>query len=59
MEALSHARSWCDCVHGKASWAEVTRRVVTDLGYFALGGRKTDDTSLLLGVRIMDINPLT
>lgn len=59
LEALSHARSWCDCVLGKESWAEVARRVVTDLGYFALGGTKTHDASLLLGVRMLDIKPLT
>lgn len=59
INVLEHCRAWSNHVLGEHAWGEVTARVVTDLAFYAGGGTKTHDASLLLGVRMLDINPHT
>jgi hypothetical protein len=55
LEAARRCRAWSDRVLGEAAWNEIVARVVTDIGWFAGGGTKTHEASLLLGVRMSDI----
>lgn len=52
LDAARRGRAWSDRVLGEDAWSEVVARVVTDLGWFAGGGTKTHEASLLLGVRM-------
>jgi len=55
LDAARRCRAWSDRVLGEAAWHDVVARVVTDLGWFAGGGTKTHEASLLLGVRMHEI----
>jgi hypothetical protein len=55
LDAARRGRAWSDRILGEAAWGEVVARVVTDLGWFAGGGTKTHEASLLLGVRMHEI----
>ena len=55
LDAARRCRAWSDRVLGEDAWGEIVARVVTDLGWFAGGGTKTHEASLLLGVRMQDI----
>lgn len=55
LDAARRARAWSDRVLGEDAWNEVVGRVVTDLGWFAGGGTKTHEASLLLGVRMASL----
>lgn len=55
LEAARRGRAWSDRVLGADAWNEVVARVVTDLGWYAGGGTKTHEASLLLGVRMPSI----
>ena len=53
--ALRHARGWVETQGLARDWSTITSMVVTDLGHMALGGSKTHEASLLLGVRMPEI----
>jgi hypothetical protein len=55
LDAARRGRAWSDRILGVDAWDEVVARVVTDLGWFAGGGTKTHEASLLLGVRMREI----
>lgn len=52
LEAARRGRAWSDRILGEHAWGDVALRVVTDIGWFAGGGTKTHEASLLLGVRM-------
>jgi hypothetical protein len=54
-QSVSRARTWASNYVSDNSWFDIQQRVITDLGYNALGGTRTHNASLLLGLCMSNI----